>query len=614
MTDNPLLPPRQVPSETHWHRSLGCQTYTGDNAVAAVLTMPTGLMVAIDIETPSVTDSFTIKCVTAAWVEGDTTHTILLDPLRRERDRLAMAQLCKHARWLILHNAPFDVPGLVHHGMMTLDDCDKVLDTLLYARAAWPERTTKKTLESLTSRLLGMEELKGALKMAQKASGLKSSSLWYAGADIHMPAYRAGAMADTVCTLRIADKVHTAAVDRQLNHPFGVLGHNRRADAEQLIWDLTRNMQILLRRAAKGYAVDLDYLDSYVDSVQAERARAELTLRQAGLRPGIGADVIKHLEASGDLPAGWPRTKPSKTYPQGQLSADKKAMALLPDHPLALAHRHVAHTDKILGYMEKTAARSAVTGRLHPQWHVLGASVTGRMSCSEPELQQFPAEARPIILADSGGFQSVDWSSIEPALLGWMSNDWDFIKPFEAGADIYEPIMTMAGIERVVSKVVVLAAMYGQTRDSLARDLKVTPSKAQGLQESLTRAMPVAARYMRKIKAVAEAYGVAMTLSGRILPIDTFRGEVMSYKAVNSVFQGSCADMMYSAILEMDQLGAAQHIALPMHDELVVDQVGREAAEVAMSTPSARLLRYCNGHIPVVRIDSQGPLASWCKV
>lgn len=610
------LPARAVPDDSIWQSSFGAWFHTGEAAREVARRIPAGLDVAIDIETPSVTDSFSIKCVTAAWTESGVTHAVLLDPLRSPGDAHAVRDITSRARWLILHKSDFDIPGLVHAELMRLTDITKVMDTLILARSAWPDTLTKKGLEALAERVLGMPDFKDALKLAQKASGLTSAEKWFRDGDIHMPAYRFGATVDTVVTLRLAHPLFEAAVSRQLDHPFSKYGCTDRSDAAALVLRAQEANRVMLRRAAVGYDVDLDYLDRYVESVEAQRVAAKRTLEDAGLRPGVGMDLIQYLDSSGHLPPGWPRTAPSKTRPEGTLKTDKDTMEeFLPEHPLADAHRTITETKKILGYMEKAAARSRITGRLHPQFAILGASATGRMSVSEPELQQFSELARPIILpATPRGMHSVDWSSIEPALLGWMSQDWQFIDPFEQGGDIYEPVGRTTGKPRKTNKVVVLAGMYGQGRAKLARSLGITLEEAQQLQRQMRQAMPLASRFMGQIKQVGDDYGLTITAAGRVLTIPRFNGVPAGYKAVNYTFQGSCADLIYDTIVAAEREGLGEAIMLPMHDEIVCDSEAAADIQRLMSTPPDYLLKWTGGRVPVIRTDSQGPLPHWQKV
>lgn len=605
MSSTVSLPPVDVPDESYWAAFLGSYMHTGHDARKAVSRLPAGLDVAIDIETPSVTDSFTIKCVTAAWEQHGHTHAVLLDPLRRSADAQSLRELCARAKHLILHSSAFDVPGLVAADLLELGQLDKVMDTLIFARSAWPDPLERKSLEALADRVLGIKGLHDGLKRAQKASGLTSAKKWFGQGDIHMPAYRSGAMADTVVTLRLAHRLYEAAVERQLDHPFDLYGCTTREQSGALVLREQRVNRVMLRRSARGMDVDLDYLDNYVEQVEVQRAAAERTLTAAGLRPGVGLDIITHLEAAGQLPSNWPRTNPTKSRPDGTLRSDQKSMERLPGHPLADAHQAVAHTSKVLGYMEKVAARSRVTGRLHPQFNVLGASATGRLSVSEPELHQFPDEARPIILGDSHwvGLSSIDYSSIEPALLGWVARDWEFIDPFEAGADIYEPVMNSAGCTRKVAKVIVLAGMYGQGRAKLAVALGISEGQAATLQDQMRRAMPIASRYMQRVKQTAAQHGMALTVSGRVLPVPRFNGVPASYKAVNFTFQGSCWDSLCEVVLACEDAGIADEILLTMHDEILCSIDAAEEIQHLMSTPSNALITRAGGRVPLIRTD-----------
>lgn len=603
-----------VPDESWRDPYFGTLMSTGRNAVEAVeRELPPGVQVAIDIETPSVTDCFTIKCVTASWQRGSDRYAVLLDPTRRECDAAAVRIIAERAGLLILHNAPFDVPGLVFSGLLRLEQIGKVMDTLVIARAAYTDTMERKGLADLAKRLLNTPELRNALKLAIQASGFGSTDRWYREGDIDMPTYRLGAMNDTVVTLLLAAPLFEAALRQLLNHPFGKFGLNDRAAAAELLMRHQRVNRTLLRRGARGLEVDQDYLDRYMETVSVERAAAEKELTDRGLRPGVGADIIKMLDEAGQLPRNWPRTAPSKTRPHGTLKADKAAMERLPDHPAAQAHRVYAHTTKVAGYMEKVSARSRITGRVHPQFAVLGASATGRMSTSEPELQQFPEEARPIIRTDrdSRGMQSTDWSSIEPALLAWLGNDWDFISPFEQGEDLYAAIMVLCGVPRKVAKVILLALMYGRGDRSMAESLGVSVEVAREYRQRLLKAMPKAAGFARKVQQIASVYGVALTISGRILKVPAFNGQVADYKAVNYTIQGSNADMLYDSILELEDAGLADGILIPMHDELVTTEEIAQEVEQAMRRPPPGLLLRTGGRVPIIRTDSVPLGFSW---
>ena len=555
-----------------------------------------GATVAIDIETPGVSDPFTIKCVTAAWhIEGGMVQSVILDPLRNSHDRFAVRSIMERAGELVLHNSSFDIPGLVATGLMKLPEIAKVSDTIVYARMAYPDTLVKKDLASLSTRLLRMGELAGGMDRAFAAAGYKSRAQGFASMDIDSPIYRFGAMADTVCTLRLLDLIREEAVARLLNHPFDKYGHTTGEDAKAEVEKQQQVNRIMLRRSAKGLAVDMEYLDAFRERVAGECERAEALLSGSGVRPGNGNDLMAAIDRMGDLPLGWPRT------PTGRLKSDKANLEAL-EHPLAQAHRAVAHSSKVLGYLEKVVARSRYTGRLHPQVNVLGASATGRMAYGEPELQQFPEEARPIIVCDGQGLTSLDWSQIEPVTLANMAHDTGFLAPFEGGADLYEPIQRAAGIERKTAKVVLLATMYGQGEAKLARTIGQSPEAASQIKRQMLAAMPESAKLMGKISQVAATYGIVITVGGRILTVPQFDGEYVAYRGVNYTVQGSAYDILAETILEAERRGLGQYIQLAMHDELVVDTPAAAEIEEIMRTPPKSLIRWAE-RVPVLRTD-----------
>lgn len=604
-----ILPAVSVPDARDYDPRLGALMCSGQPARDAAFGIAGGLMVAADIETPSISDSFTIKCVTFAWVWEGTTISVVLDPSRDDRDAAACREMFGRAGHLVFHNGSFDVPPLVRRGLALRSHIEKVLDLIVYARMAWPDELTRKDLGSIAKRVLPRTpSVDEGLKLAMKAAGMRSKDEWYSKGDVDMPYYRSNAMADTIVTLRALEPSMRAAVDRQLDHPFGDRGLTHRGDAESLVFREQIMNRWGLARATDGFDVDIPYADRYRDSVDEEMNRAAAALREYGVSPGNGGQLLVKLDELGEVPPDWPRTEKTN-----RLSSAKEHMKDLGDHPLALAHKTFAHSEKMLGYLDTVVARSRVTGRLHPQINILGASQTGRMSISEPALQQFPGDARPIILADPGrSLSSIDWSSIEPGLLGWMSNDYEFMAPFENGADIYLPIMHMAGIVRDVAKPVFLGDMYGLGTRKLARNLKTDPDTAKRYKDQMHAAMPVAARHMTKIKMIAARYATAITLSGRVLTVPRFKGEVAAYKAVNFTFQGSCYDLIANVVVEATRQGFAHLIYVPMHDEITCDEQIADEVEYLMRRPVPEFGRWCNW-TPRLRTDRAPLGACWRK-
>ena len=600
-----------VPSRSSFDPVLNATLHTGDRAVEVAAGLSRARPIAIDIETPGLVNVFTIRCVTAAWHdENGDTHAVLLDPLRAEGHRAAVQWLIHRANSLILHNACFDVPALWHHDLLGDEGITKITDTLLLARLAYPDTFIPKSLSALAVRELGLIDYADGMKIAFKAAGHRTLSDGYAKMDIDSPAYRVGAMADTVATLRLEPILRRKALAWTLDHPFGDHAAANPDDASGVIALQERVNRVMLRRTAVGVNVDIDYLGRYSLEVEKQRAAAEAILDRAGLRGGAGkaSALVVYLDEIGELPPGWPRT------PTGKLKATKADLDRL-DHPLATAQRTLAEIDKVRGYLEKVEAQAHVTGRCHPQVGILGASATGRWSVSSPEYQQFPADARPIFISDGApGAQlwSIDFSQIEPVVMGNMAGGTDsIITAYEAGDDLYEPLMRAAGIDRTLAKTMLLAMMYGQGTASLARRINRNFESASQIRRQVFAAMPASEKFMAKVAQVGTDYGRTVTVGGRILPVDPDG----VYRAVNHCIQGSAADQLCWAVDVIAAAGLGDLIVLGLHDELVVDCDEDTATiiESLMAIPHPGLTRWTGGRVPTLRTDRAALGKAWQK-
>lgn len=614
-----------VPTYTNWDHRLQAHLATGDHAVQYALDTgahgPAGKQAALDIEAAGLgADSFTIRCVTAAWETPDGTVSVLLDPRRDDHAR-AVTAVTERAALLVFHNAPYDIPPLVHHGLLDLAHVGKVWDTNVAARMAYPDTTVSKNLEKLAVRpdTLGMESSAVTMATAFKAHGLRTLAEGFAVMDVDSAVYRLGAMADTVVTLRLGPVMVERVVEWLTSNPL-VSPH--KPDTQGALALLEREQitnRVMLYRSAVGIRVDTEYLDSYRAEHQTALEAAREVLTSAGYDPeagNLGTQLVETMEAAGELPADWPRTG------TGKLKADKAAMARLEDHPLVQAQQRVASLGKVSRYLGKVSRYAEVTGRVHPQVGVLGASATGRMAYSEPELQQFPADARGILIPDDGqDWVSIDWSSIEPVVLANCAGDREFLAEFNVNpeADLYAPIQAVAGVTRKVAKVVVLAAMYGQGRQLLADTLTNatgTPHSVEdagALQDRVFQAMPETRRILEALRVTGDQYGNTMTADGRRLSIPEFNGKYAGYKATNYFTQGTAYSVLSDTINRLAPAGLADSIQLAMHDELVVTADVADQVKAIMETPPDWLVDFCPDR-PVFRTDANPLNGRWRSV
>lgn len=472
--------------------------------------------ISVDIEGAGLTTKARLDVKSVTF--GTKTHALVCDP-RDPAQFHVIRDVLNSGRKLIFHNSPFDVPILCMVGLMDIDSCDLVTDTLIYARLAEPDEKTSKTLMNASNRHLGMSLVDPLPKML-KALGI-SKVKWFADFDLDTPNYRHMAVADVILTARLFPVVWQDAYDRTTKgHPFvqnGVTGEEAVAlvEREQI---LNRDS---LRRTVRGFRVDTEYADMYRRDNAGRLQELARVLDREGITPGHSGSLTKWLDERGLIPEDYPRTPKTKA-PSGS-ATDLKRL----DHEMAKLFVEHKKTDKVdKDYLTKVLEYAEIDGRIHPALNFLGAA-TGRNSMDNPPVQQFPGPARGIIVpedyetvlelgatyytntdhmvSDIGtrdekvecmcpehklrGFGSIDWSQIEPVLAANVAGDIDVLEGYEAGiSDLYSDIARFAHVPRKTAKVILLAQLYGEGLLKLAVDLGlITPAQANKIRAEFQR-------------------------------------------------------------------------------------------------------------------------------
>jgi hypothetical protein len=552
---------------------------------------------------------------------SDHRHAVIFDP-RDPAQEWAIRMAMSHARELIFHNSPYDVPSLYLNGLMSLDDVAKVSDTLIWSRLANPGERVRKALLDCANRYL---ETNGTdvLLAAFKALGLSKKD-GFRDFDLDRPIYLQGAASDPLITYRLADVVRRAALARLLGgHPFVEWGLDR-PEAERLVDREQILNRRFLRRSCIGFLIDFEYLDRYRQENAEEVREAEKALAEHGVRAGNGQDLAKRLEEMGALPPGHPQT------PTGLWKMDAKAVERIP-HSLARQFLRHKKINKVgTDYLEKCVTLADANGRIHPTVNFLAAS-TGRMSMGDPPIHQFSGPARGIVLAEPGdSMTSIDLAQIEPVTMANVAGDRRVLEGYEVrGEKLYDAIASFAKISYKAAKVVLLAQMYGEGLAKLTADLELDPGPyvalpaddwrvrrgmhtagtvvpeyqaAKELRAAVFRAMPASRELIWKLKNIAFEHELIFTVSGRILTIPRVMGRVETHKGVNYFVQGGAYDVLAEALIACELAGLGDAIYLAMHDELVVSTSAAHDVRKIMETPPARLIKLA-GRTPILRTD-----------
>ncbi len=242
------------------------------------------------------------------------------------------------------------------------------------------------------------------------------------------------------------------------------------------------------------------------------------------------------------------------------------------------------------------AAVNPDTGRIHPTFHQTG-TVTGRLSCSDPNLQNIPIrsdigrELRRAFTAPAGSvILSADYSQIELRILAHVSGDENLIKAFKDGADIHaatasaifgKPPEQIDSSERRKAKVVNFGITYGMSPFGLAKELSISPEEAAIIIFNYFASYPGVQKWIENTLQQAREKGYVTTIFGRRRYIPELNvpnrqvREMAERTAVNAPIQGSAADIIKKAMVELHRVMKKRKfrskMMLQIHDELVFE-------------------------------------------
>jgi DNA polymerase-1 len=275
--------------------------------------------------------------------------------------------------------------------------------------------------------------------------------------------------------------------------------------------------------------------------------------------------------------------------------------------PLAKEHKVI---EKLLEYRHAQKSLSSygasflqhihtVTGRIHSDFRQIGAT-GGRMSCSDPNLQQVPntKEYRSCFRAPAGRKLCIaDYSQIEVRILADWSQDVALTKALISGEDLHcvtasqmfnIPLEEVTKDQRSAAKQLNYGLMYGLGAHGLAARIDCTNEEAEQLIKKYFVAYSGVAEWLREAANRAVQDRENRTRSGRLIYF-TFDANDRSQVAAtqrfgkNSPIQGSSADiikralaLIYEALKPYDA-----KIINCIHDEIVVETAEAEAEECA---------------------------------
>jgi DNA polymerase-1 len=353
--------------------------------------------------------------------------------------------------------------------------------------------------------------------------------------------------------------------------------------------------QLLAVMENRGISVDRKELEKLAAFFEGEVTRET---KAAHLAAGHEFNVAspKQLQAVLFDELNLPKTKKIKTG----FTTDAEALNWLFEktkHPLLESLLRIRETKKLGTTVEGLIAEIASDGRIHTHFAQTVAA-TGRLSSVGPNLQNIPVRTeegrriRNTFIAGDGynALLTADYSQIEMRIMAHLSNDAGLLAAFESGEDLHATVAALVyGVKatdvdpemRRQIKAMSYGLAYGLSAYGLAAQLDLSPPAAQDLMDKYFLRFGGIRDYLSSVVVEARKVGYTETVMGRrrylpdLMHDTRQRREIAERMALNAPIQGSAADIIKQAMLNVDAALNAEklrsRLLLQVHDELILE-------------------------------------------
>lgn len=354
---------------------------------------------------------------------------------------------------------------------------------------------------------------------------------------------------------------------------------------------------VLARMEREGIKIDVHSLRSYSGELGETIIRLEREIIELAGRPfNVGSPRQLGEVLFDDLKLS---DKPKKTKTGQYATSEAILEGLRKKHPII---------ESILNFRELKKLKSTYvdalpelvhkkTGRVHTSFNQTVAA-TGRLSSTNPNLQNIPIRTQNgrkvramFVPADENHvLMAADYSQIELRVIAALAEDEAMISAFKNGVDIHKataakvfevPPEEVSREQRSNAKTVNFGIVYGVSAFGLSQQTDMSRKEAKAAIDGYFRTYPGIKEYMDKQVSIARDKGYVETITGRrryLKDIESRNAVVRGHSernAVNAPIQGSAADIIKLAMIELDR--SMRHakmkskMLLQVHDELVFD-------------------------------------------
>ena len=481
------------------------------------------------------------------------------------------AAITKNQKKLVGQNLKFDLPMLNRHGI----NLDEFLGDTMLMSYVLNSTGTRHGLDRLAVYYLNYEPMK-----YEEVAGSASKQINFA--QVEIPAATFYAAEDADITLRL------------FNHLNGML-----KDQPKLIKLLTSieypMLQSLIRVETNGAKIDGLMLSEYSDELAIkieELSKAAFKMAGEEFNMDSPKQLVEILYNKLDLPVlkKTPKGQPSTNEDTLQRLAEEYDLPKIIIEYRGLAKLKSTYTDSLIDIQHP------VTKRIHTSYQQAVTS-TGRLSSTEPNLQNIPiktAEGRKIreaFIAEKGNVLiSADYSQIELRIMAHLSGDKNLTHAFNNNIDVHSATASEIfniSLEEVTpehrrsAKAINFGLIYGMSAFGLTRQLGIPRHEAQAYLDTYFERYTGVRKYMDTTKELAKKNLFVETILGRKLHVaaindsNGLRRQAAERAAINAPLQGSAADIIKKAMIDVDQWIGKNNSDIKMimqvHDELIFE-------------------------------------------
>ena len=511
----------------------------------------------------------------------------------REQVLKWFADVLKTGGLKIFHNAMYDVCWIQNLGLKI---SGKIVDTMI-ATSLVDENRFRYDLNSVAKEFTGMGKNEYALQEAAAAWGVDPKSEMY-----KLPALYVGGYAekDAEITLALWQELKKEIINQDL----------------QAIFDMeTELFPCLVEMKSRGVKVSLDH----AQHVKKQLKKQEETLlnaikKEVGFFPELWAarsiaKVFDHLKLE------YPRTEKTKA------PSFNKNFLKNHDNYIINQINSAREANKARTTFIETIYRYVHNGKIHADINQLrsefGGTVTGRFSYTHPNLQQIPRsgqgmgnQLRAIFVPDQKNHKwgCFDYSQQEPRLvvhyadLQGLPGANIFVDEYKKNkdADFHKIVANLADIPRSQAKIINLGKFYGMGKNKLKAELGMGDAGAQEVIDAYEEKVPFVKQLTLQVSRRAQEKGRIRTLLGRLCRFPLWEPSyfgihkplkheealaehgpgirrAFTYKALNKLIQGSAADMIKKAMINLHKEKIVPLIQI--HDELNISIESKEQSK-----------------------------------